>query len=77
MTRTEEKKFKKDIKPVKHILDVMRTDDYYSKENTAEQWKLLIDLHYKWVKKYKGSKECLGCKKVFKVCGDLNRLRND
>ena len=77
MTNKEYRVFRKEIKPVLHCLDQVRNQQYYSKSNTSEHWRLLIDLHFKYIKKGKGSKECEGCKKVFKVCNDLNRLRRD
>jgi len=77
MTKKEYQKFKKEIKPFLKILNNIREHQFYSKSNTSEQWSNLVDLHYKWVKKNKGAKTCLGCRKVFLVCNDLNRLRND
>lgn len=76
MTKKEYQKFKRDIKPVIHCLDQVRSG-FYSRSNPDKDWKLLIDLHYKYISKSKGSKMCEGCGKVFKVCTDLNRLRND
>jgi len=76
MTKTEEKKFNKDIKPVKHILDTYATDKYYSNSNTLEDWKTLLNIHYKWFKKNKGNRECEGCQKYMKVCREINNLRH-
>lgn len=77
MENKEYRKFRKDIKPYLTVLDAVKKAQYYPVSTPVETWLALIDLHYKWVKKGKGSKECEGCKKYFKVCNELNSLRRD
>lgn len=77
MTSSERRKFNKAIKPYLYILDSVRNARNYPKKATLEEWSSLIDIHYHWVKKNIGSKECTGCKKYFKVCDQINNLRND
>lgn len=77
MTSTERRKFNKAIKPYLYILDSVRCSRTYPKEATNQEWVSLIDIHYNYVRKNKGSRECEGCKKHFTVCDQINNLRND
>lgn len=77
MENKEYRKFRKDIKPYLTVLNSVKFNQVYPPSTKHDVWLVLIDLHYKWVKKNKGSKECQGCKKYFKVCNELNSLRRD
>ena len=63
---------KEDIKPYKWILDYVKSTDSYPKQATDKDWFSLVDIHYKYVKKSKGVKECTGCSKYFTVCKQIS-----
>ncbi len=70
------RKFNKEIKPFLWILDTVRNHDYFPSKATIQDWEFLVDIHYKYVKKSKGTKECYSCKKYFKICYELNNFKD-